>query len=457
MSLRIDFNGLSQTHIGAAGISEADLTALKPATEAALASLLKAHTDGALGFMALPDDAAAAGAAQRLADSLKAQFDDLVVLGIGGSSLGGKALMAGLCHPFHNLLPKQKRGGLRLFFPDNADPSTFACLLEVIELKRTAFAAITKSGGTAETWAQLLLVNQRIGAAAAKQQIVAVTDPKKGALRAVAEAEGWQNLPVPPVIGGRFSAFTAVGLLPAAAAGIDITQLLAGARDMAARCRNTDVLKNPGALVASLLFHFDTQKKRPMHVLMPYADALRETGDWFVQLWAESLGKKKNGGHVGPMPIRAVGATDQHSILQMLMEGPQDKVTMFVAVESPRVDLTIPSGFEGQPDVKYLGGHTFHGLLSAEQRATSAALAANGRPSFTIQLPALNAYSMGELMMLLEVATGIAGGLYGVDPYDQPGVEAGKRYCCGLMGRPGYEASKAELDARPKANPDWVR
>ncbi len=409
MTLSLDFNFLSQPQIGAAGITEPELKALSPALERALGSLLGAHQNGSLAFMNLPDDQAAAEAAVALAEKLKRQFDDLVVLGIGGSSLGGKALFAALCHPFHNLLPKEKRRGMRLFFPDNSDPSTFAGLMEVVDLQKTAFAAITKSGGTAETWAQLLHVVKQLGPAKAKQQIVAVTDPKKGALRSVSEAEGWATLPVPPVVGGRFSVFTAVGLLPMAAAGVDVPALLAGARAMAARCREPKVLDNPGALVAGLLWHFDTQKKRPMHLLMPYADSLRETGDWFVQLWAESLGKKLNGGHVGPMPMRAVGATDQHSILQMLMEGPHDKVTMFVAADAPRVDLPIPGGFENQPDVKYLSGHTFHDLLSAEQRATAAALAANGRPSFTLRVPKIDAFAMGELLMLLEVATGLAG------------------------------------------------
>jgi glucose-6-phosphate isomerase len=209
-------------------------------------------------------------------------------------------------------------------------------------------------------------------------------------------------------------------------------------------------------MLAMALHHFDSQLGRKLHVLMPYSDALRETGDWYVQLWAESLGKKKGDGWVGPTPIRAVGATDQHSLLQLLMEGPHDKVVIFVEVGSPRADLTIPAGYSEQPDVAYLAGVKMFGLLSAELAATRAALAAQGRPSITIRLPRIDARHMGELMMLLEAATGIAGPLYGIDPYDQPGVEAGKRYTCGLLGRPGYEASKAELDARPATNVDWV-
>lgn len=455
-ALSLDFNFATTEQVGAAGLTRADLEALAPKVTQALQGLEAAHSAGSLQFFSLPDDTAAAKAAVDLAHALAKDFDDLVVLGIGGSSLGAKAVVAGLVHPFHNLRSKGDRQAMRVFFPDNSDPSTFAGLMEVVNLERTAFAAITKSGGTAETWAQLLWLGQKLGPEKAKKQIIAITDPAKGALRAVATQQGWRTLPVPPAVGGRFSVLTAVGLVPAAAAGIDVPALLAGAKAMAARCRRTKLFENPAAMLAAALHHFDVVKGRNLHPLMPYADALRELGDWYVQLWAESLGKRRADGPVGPTPLRAVGATDQHSLLQLLMEGPQDKVTIFVGVDTPRVDLQIPHGHADQPDVKYLGGHRFHALLGAELAATRAALAANGRPSITIRVPALTPFAMGELLMLWEAATAIAGPLYGVDPFDQPGVEAGKRYTCGLLGRPGYEAAKAELDRRPKGDPTWV-
>ncbi len=456
--LTLDVNLATQEQVGKGGLARSDFDALKPRIDAAHQAIVDLRKAGQLPFLDLPTDAPAAKAARDLGKALAAGFDNLVVLGIGGSSLGAKALFTGLCHPFHNLLPAAERQGrTRLFFPDNADASTFAGLLDVIDLQRTAFAAITKSGGTAETWAQLLVVRERLAKAGApdalKQHIVAITDPQKGALRSVATREGWRTLPVPPGVGGRFSVFTAVGLLPAAAAGIDLDELLAGAAQMAARCQSADVFKNPAYLFASALYLLDTQRGRRIHVFMPYADALRETADWFVQLWAESLGKKPE---VGPTPLRAVGATDQHSLLQLLMEGPQDKATVFVALDRPRVELAIPRAFPQEPDVAYLGGHSFQALLSAEQEATAAALAANGRPSLSLRMPALTARSLGELMMMMEIATAFAGPLYGVGPYDQPGVEAGKRYACGLLGRPGYEASAEELKRRPPGRAEWV-
>ncbi len=457
--IQIDFNLATDGQVGPSGLSRAELESLAARGREAHREIQAARKAKTLAFMDLPFDRAAAAAASALGKEM-AGLENLLVLGIGGSSLGGKALFTALCHPFHNLMPRgSARSGARLFFPDNPDPSTFSGLLEAIDLSKTGVAAITKSGGTAETWAQLLVLRERLKALGIdpKDRIVAITDPAKGALRKVATEQGWRTLPVPPAVGGRFSVFTAVGLMPAAAAGIDVGGLLEGAGEMARRCEEPDLFKNPAYLLASVMHLMDVRKGRHVHVFMPYADALRETADWFAQLWAESLGKKNAaGGSVGATPLRAVGATDQHSLLQLLMEGPQDKLTVFVTVEKPRTELTIPHGFTQEPDVSYLGGHWFHELLNIEQRATAAALAANGRPSVTIRLPELSPASVGGLMMLLEVATAFAGSLYEIDAFNQPGVEAGKRYACGLLGRPGYEDSKQELDRRPPAKSEWV-
>ncbi len=454
--IQLDLNLATTDGIGAGGLTRDDFATVAARTKEIHRDLQHKRKDGTLRFFDLPSDKAAADAAKALASELQRDFDDLLVLGIGGSSLGAKALFTALCHPAHNLLPKEKRQGMRLFFPDNADPSTFSGLLDVLDLRRTAAAAITKSGGTAETWSQLLVLRDRWlaqwGEEALKRHIVAVTDPDKGTLRKVASASGWRTLPVPPAVGGRFSVLTAVGLLPAAAAGMDVDGLLAGAADMVQRCETDEVLKNPAYALASALYLMDTKKGRRIHVFMPYADALRETSDWYVQLWAESLGKTKD---IGPTPIRAVGATDQHSLVQLLMEGPDDKVTVFARVETQKADLPLPSGWEDQGDVKYLNGHRMGHLLNVEHQATAAALAGAGRPSITLKLPRVDAHVMGQVLMLWEIATAYAGPLYGVNPFDQPGVEAGKRFIGGLLGRAGYEQYKAELEQRP-AKPDWV-
>jgi glucose-6-phosphate isomerase len=455
--LVLDVNGCFDPAAG--GLERADLAALAPAARAAFEGFEARRRAGELGFADLPRDAAAADAAVTLAKDLAGRFENLVVLGIGGSSLGGRAILSALCHPFHNLLPRERRGAMRVFFPDNSDPATFEALLATLDLAETCFATVTKSGGTAETMAQHLALRERclarFGEEGYRARCVLVTDPAKGALRAIAQAEGLRALSVPANVGGRFSALSAVGLLPAAAAGADVAELLAGAEAMEARCRSATTAENPALLYAAALHLLDRRRGRRIHVLMPYADGLRDAGDWFVQLWAESLGKRPD---VGPTPFRAVGATDQHSSLQLMMEGPHDKVVTLIRVAHPRADvsMTVPETYRAHPEIAYLHGHTMGELIEAERRATEAALRKAGRPTLAIELPRLDARAMGELIMLLELATAYAGGLYGVNAFDQPGVEAGKRYAQGLLGRPGYERYRDELAGAAPPDPALV-
>ncbi len=455
--LALDVNGCLDPAAG--GLSRQELEALAPAAKAAFDGFEVRRRAGELGFADLPADREAAEAAIRLAGELSARFENLLVLGIGGSSLGGRAILAALCHPFHDLLPRERRGAMRVFFPDNSDPATFEALLGTIDLAETCFATITKSGGTAETMTQHLALRERclarFGEEGYRERCVLVTDPAKGALRAIANAEKLRALSVPPNVGGRFSALTAVGTLPAAAAGIDVRALLEGAAAMEFRCRSGSLRENPALLLAGVLHLLDVRKGRRIHVLMPYADGLRATGDWFVQLWAESLGKRPD---VGPTPFRAVGATDQHSSLQLMMEGPQDKVVALVQVARPRADVavSVPEGYRAHAEIAYLDGHTMGELIEAERRSTEAALRKAGRPTLSLRLPRLDARSVGELLMLLELATAYAGGLYGVNAFDQPGVEAGKRYAQGLLGRPGYEKYRDELAGAPPPDPALV-
>jgi glucose-6-phosphate isomerase len=455
--LSLDVNGCFDPAAG--GLAHADLDALAPEARAAFDAFEARRRAGEVGFADLPKDVAAAEATARLAKELSGRFENLLVLGIGGSSLGGRAIVSALSHPFHNLLSRERRGGMRVFFPDNSDPATFEALLGTLDLAETCFATVTKSGGTAETMSQHLALRERclarFGEEGYRERCVLVTDPAKGALRAIAQAERLRALSVPPNVGGRYSALSAVGLLPAAVAGVDVPSLLAGAAAMEARCRTGSVRENPALLHAATLHLLDKRKGRHIHVLMPYADALRDLGDWFVQLWAESLGKRPD---VGPTPFRAVGATDQHSSLQLMMEGPHDKVVTFVRVARLQADLSIsvPEGYRGHAEIAYLDRHTMGELIDAERRATDAALRRAGRPTALIQIPRIDARAMGELLMLLELATAYAGGLYGVDAFDQPGVEAGKRFAQGLLGRPGYERYRQELEAGTASDPALV-
>jgi glucose-6-phosphate isomerase len=455
--LVLDVNGCFDPAAG--GLTRADLTALEPTARSGFEQFESRRRSGEIGFPDLPNDRALAAETIALARELHARFDNLIVLGIGGSSLGGKALVSALAHPNHTLLPRGRRTGMRVFFPDNTDPVTFDGLLSAVDLAETCFATITKSGGTAETMAQHLVLRDRcivqFGLQGYRDRCVLVTDPAKGVLRKIAAAEGLRTLGVPDNIGGRFSALSPVGLLPAAAAGADVTALLDGAAAMEARCRSGAPLENPALLLASMLHLSDVKRGKRIHVIMPYADGLRDLADWFVQLWAESLGKSEG---VGPTPFRAVGATDQHSSIQLMMEGPKDKVVTFVRVATPRVDvpIAVPDSYREHPEIAYLDGHTMAELLAAEEQATEAALRRAGRPTLSLTLPRLDARAMGELLMFFELATAYAGGLYGVNPFDQPGVEAGKRYAQGLLGRPGFEKSRDELLSRPAPDPALV-
>ncbi len=382
------------------------------------------------------------------AEGLGQAHDHVLVLGIGGSALGTKALLNALRRPAWNEWDDEGRDFFpRLTILENVDPTTVAAALRRIDPRRVLVNVISKSGGTAETMAQYLVVRGWLEDAlgqAAYRHLVFTTDPERGALRDLATKEGIATLRVPPEVGGRFSVLSPVGLLPAALVGIDIEALLAGAMRAVERAESDDLLANPAALYAALQWAAYTDLGARIHVLMPYTDRLKEFAEWYRQLWAESLGKRVDRGgrvvHAGPTPVGAIGATDQHSQVQLFMEGPFDKVITFATVDDLGEDVPIPSRPDLPPDLAYLPGHTMGELLRAEYEATAAALAQMGRMSCTLRLPDLSAATLGEAIMFFQLATGYAGAWYGIDPFDQPGVELGKRLTYAAMGRPGYDA-----------------
>ncbi|NNF38634.1 MAG: glucose-6-phosphate isomerase [Gemmatimonadetes bacterium] len=413
--------------------------------ESALETVAAWKEEGRLGFLDLPYARDTSRRVAELAESFGQWFEDVVVLGIGGSGLGAIALREALLGPGWNERDDEERGYYpRLHVLDNPDPTTVDALLGRLDLRKTLFVVISKSGSTAETMAQYLVARERVGLVVDPESLrghfLFITDPEKGVLRTIADAEGIPTLPVPDNVGGRFSVLSPVGLLPAAVCGIDIEALLDGAADMEARCRGTKLSENPAGALATVLHAADTELNRPIHVLMAYADRLSAFTLWFQQLWAESLGKMREDGPVGPTPLPAVGATDQHAQVQLFMEGPQDKIVVFLAVDPPAEDVTIPDLHPAEGALAYLAGHTLGELLDAERRATTEALRRGGRPSLTLELGSADARTIGALIMLFELATVQAGAMYGVDPLDQPGVELGKQLTYGLMGRAGYDA-----------------
>ena len=426
----------------------------------AVAAFKERRTHGELGFLDLPGDAVLHAQSTDFAKRTRGKFDDVVVLGIGGSALGPIALRTALRKPQWNLLEAGDRDlRPRLHVLDNLDPATIGGLLErVVKPERTLFVVTSKSGGTAETMAQYMVVREHIEkhGLSPRDHIVFVTDPQKGALRPIARQEAIPALDIPANVGGRFSVLSPVGMLPAALMGIDTVQLLAGAGDMAKRCATSTLGENPAGVFAVLQFLADSTGGKHVHVLMPYSDALRDMAAWFVQLWAESLGKARTSGtgNVGPTPVAALGATDQHSQVQLFMEGPMDKTVTFLAVP-PKDDIEIPKLHSNVNELAYLGGHKLGDVLDIERRATAGALARRGRPNMTLELDVVDPWHVGALFMFFEIATIYAGALYDVNPLDQPGVELGKQFTYAMMGRRGFDDARAEWDELPKPNPRY--
>ena len=389
---------------------------------------------------------------KEFAAMVKGRFDNILVLGIGGSALGGLAVTEALLAPYWNLLTKEQRENFpRIFFLDNIDPDSINGLLKVLDLKKTLVNVITKSGDTAETMSQYMvlkdLMKKELGDDYRKN-IVATTDKKMGILRQLADQEGYKTFFVPDDVGGRFSVFSAVGLLPFALVGLDIDQMINGIKDMDLALKNTDINQNIAAQGALIHYLMDVKLNKKLSVMMPYSSRLKYISDWFVQLWAESLGKQfNNDGEkvaVGLTPIKALGATDQHTLLQLFNEGPNDKVITFIRIKNFDSTLEIPKIFE-YTGIGYLGGKSINDLLNAEADSTNASLVDYSKPTLTINIEEINEYNIAQLIYMLEVQTAITGELYNINPFNQPGVEQSKNYVYALMGRAGYEDSARNL------------
>ena len=392
---------------------------------------------------------------KEFASMVEGRFDNILVLGIGGSALGGLAVTEALLKPYWNLLTPEQRNGLpRIFFLDNIDPDSMNGLLDILDLKKTLVNVITKSGSTAETMSQYMIIKDRLEKELGdnyRRNIVATTDKKMGVLRQLADQEGYKTFVVPDDVGGRFSVFSAVGLVPFALVGLDIDQIMNGIKDMDLALKNTDIHQNIAAQGALIQYLLDTEKGKNISVMMPYSTRLKYVSDWYVQLWAESLGKEYNNNgdkvNIGPTPVKAVGATDQHSQIQLYNEGPNNKVITFIRVENFDTKLEIPQIFE-YTGIGYLGGKTINDLINAEADSTRIALADYSRPTMTISLERIDEYNVAQLLYMLEVQTAIAGELYNINTFNQPGVEQAKNYTYALMGRAGYEESAHTLQEK---------
>ncbi|MFH1862644.1 MAG: glucose-6-phosphate isomerase, partial [bacterium] len=427
--VRWNFNNLNSEQVGERlGLTGEEIERALPEAQRAHEDLAERRRKGELPFYDLHNQTGMIAEIKAYAAATRERFTDVVVLGIGGSSLGPAALQMALGRSAERVST-----GSRLHFPDNVDPFEFDVLLGHLELERTLFLVVSKSGGTPETAAQFLIVRDRLVHKLKDryaEHLLFITDPERGILRKLAGKENIRAFSIDPGVGGRFSVFTPVGLLPAALGGLDIEAMVEGVKAADRESSRVEIPESPAYRLALSLCLLRNLKGAGTVVMMPYCNRLLGLADWFRQLWAESLGKRFNlkGEEIfwGQTPEKALGATDQHSMVQLYMEGPFDKVLCFLEVEDHGVDVIIPRSYPEIPELEFWGGHTLAELINTEKRATEEALRQAGRANLTAVFPRVDAFAVGHFMMTLEIATVFAGSFLGINPLDQPGVELGK-------------------------------
>ena len=415
--LETDFKNMMQTRVGSRGATQKELKSVENKLKKAHKKLTQLRETAQQGFMDLPYEAVTVRLVNKLAKDVKKNFDNLIVVGVGGADLGTRVINGALGHT---------GDGVNLYFAgSNTDPDTLSALLAEVDLKKTAINVVSKSGSTMETMSTFLILREalikKVGKKKHTTHIYVTTDISKGTLQSIAEGEGYTIIPHPLNVGGRFSVLSTVGLFPAACAGISTAKILRGARQIDEH-RGRGHRSN-AAKFAALLYLGYKKRGQHIHVCMPYADGLEDFGFWFCQLWAESLGKSDE---VGPTPIAALGATDQHSELQLYLEGPPNKIISLIKVKKFETDMVVPKTFKKYDALNYFSGKKVSVLNHAELEATAKALTKTDTPNTLLTIPKISPESLGALFMFFELACAYAGELFGVDTYNQPGVKLEK-------------------------------
>ncbi len=389
------------------GIKSLELSKLKDSADL-IPGFIESFKKRDQGFLNLPKVKAQVLSVKSMADKLQGKFEDIVVLGIGGSALGITCIRDCLLGKFSNFSKP------RLFVIDNLD--TISEIESLINLDKTLFIVISKSGSTPETMAQYFYFKDKVS----KENFVFITDSNEGELRKIGTDLQIKMLDIPANVGGRFSVLTSVGLFPAAMMGIDIEEMLEGAEEMAKDFENKEFERNIGFQLATIQYLLDWEEGIRISVMMPYNSRLFSFADWYRQLLAESIGKDGK----GLTPLIALGVTDQHSQLQLYNEGPKDKLFIFLEVEEED-GLKIPK-IENE-NFKYLSGVSFGKLMSVEKKATEQALTQYEKPNITLKIEKLDAKNLGSLFMLFETSIAFLGEYYRINAFNQPGVELGKK------------------------------
>lgn len=387
---------------------------------------------------------------KKAAEKIRSNSDVLVVIGIGGSYLGARAAIEMLQHSFCNALDKEKRNGPAIFFAGNNISSTYmADLLEAVEGKDISVNVISKSGTTTEPAIAFRifkeLLENKYDKEGAKERIFATTDKARGALKTLADEAGYETFVVPDDVGGRYSVLTAVGLLPIAAAGIDIDDMMRGAADAREEYSSDDLSKNECyqyAAVRNALYN----KGKSIEMVVNFEPALHYFGEWWKQLYGESEGKDNK----GIFPAAADFSSDLHSMGQYIQQGRRDLFETAIIVEEPRKDVTVQPTDDNLDGLNFLAGKTIDFVNSMAAKGTALAHIDGGVPNLKLSVKRLDAYTFGQMVYFFEKACGISGYLLGVNPFDQPGVESYKKNMFALLGKPGYEDQKAALEERLK-------
>ncbi len=455
LGLILDYNYMMADYIGGKGITAQEIESLKEKIRLSHNNMMIKKTNGMMDFRRLPfEQMDLVSEIKEYVNAVKNDIEAFVVLGIGGSALGPIAVQQALNHPYYNELTKEKRNGYpRLYVLDNVDPERISGFLDVVDIEKCLFNVVSKSGSTSETMSQFMILEkmleEKVGSDKIRGNIVFTTDREKGNLVEIAKKKGYRSFVIPSGVGGRYSELSSVGLLAAAMCGIDIEELLKGAAYMDELCSREDVYQNPAYMFATL--HFIAMNQgRNMSVMMPYADSLKYMSDWYAQLWAESIGKKYDLEgkvvHAGQTPVKALGVTDQHSQLQLYSEGPDDKVIITLGVKEYKKELMIPAVYEEIKNISFLGGHTQNELIHIEQASTEYALMRSSKMNMAILFPRVNAFTIGEFIQMMEIATGFMGELMNINAFDQPGVEESKNATYAMFNKPGYESKRREME-----------
>ena len=405
-----------------------------------------------LGWVNLPTDYDKEEFARikKAAEKIRSDSDVLVVIGIGGSYLGARAAVEMLQHSFYNALDKDKRKGPAIFFAGNNISSTYmADLLETVEGKDISVNVISKSGTTTEPAIAFRifkdLLEKKYGKEGAKERIYATTDKARGALKSLADEEGYETFVIADDIGGRYSVLTAVGLLPIAAAGIDIDKMMQGAKEAQDEYANPNLAENQCyqyAVVRNAL----ARKGKTVEMMVNYEPALHYFGEWWKQLYGESEGKDNK----GLFPASVVFSTDLHSMGQFIQDGSRTMFETVVLIDKPKQDVTLGTDPENVDGLNFLSGKTMDFVNKKAFEGTVLAHTDGGVPNVILTIEDSSEAELGYLIYFFEKACAISGYTMGINPFDQPGVESYKKNMFALLGKPGYEAQKEALEARLK-------